>query len=332
MHFTNYIRQIFPNSTIIDSALKYPITKNGWEVELPSVDECRFEEAEYKLVLCLQDMLTQGETFPRELIQIHNNYAPWGLEVLKKIIVVVWPLSIKKHWPRDSFHLVEFSSHQFETWQKYKDAEDVLREAFSDSNKDFEYNYVCMNRIQKPHRAVTVSKVTKPWGNVSMQSAGRELQYPSLSFNEYEDVYDNLANLLSVKKNFNTSLFSIVTESQYTEEFGIISEKTFNSIVAGHPILMIGHIGALENMKAYGFETFDKMFNEEYDVLENDVRLDCAINMNREFVEKKMSDNDLRDCYEYMQPIIEYNRNWFFDQFGDHLLSDLRLQLLDIWK
>ena len=72
MHFTNYIRQIFPNSTILDSALKYPITKDGWEVELPSVDDCRFEEQDYKLVLCLQDMLTQGETFPRELIQIHK--------------------------------------------------------------------------------------------------------------------------------------------------------------------------------------------------------------------------------------------------------------------
>jgi hypothetical protein len=332
MHFTQFIKQIFPNSKIVDTALIFPRREDGWAVDMPQVDTCNFHQDDFKLILNLQDMLTGGEMFPEELTEIHNYYAPWGLEVLKKIIVIVWPLNIKQVWPKNSFHIIEFSSHQYETWQAYKEQEDVLRDAFSEDKKDFEYNFLCMNRIQKPHRSIAVSKVDNKWGNISLQSAGRELSYPSLRFNEYDDLYDNLVNLLSVKKNFNTSLFSIVTESQFTEQFGIITEKTFNAIVAGHPILMIGHIGALENIKTYGFQTFENMFNEDYDIHENDVRLDCALQENRQFWQQRMSNNDMQDCYEYMKPVIDWNRDWFFDQLGDHLLSDLRLQLLDAWK
>ena len=46
-----------------------------------------------------------------------------------------------------------------------------------------------------------------------LQSKGAELHYPSLSYEEYDNTYDNLTNLLAMKKNYNSAVFSIVSES-----------------------------------------------------------------------------------------------------------------------
>ena len=56
--FTETIKAFFPHSTIIDSALQFPITSTGWSVELLTKDECDFDNPDYYLVLNLQDMLS----------------------------------------------------------------------------------------------------------------------------------------------------------------------------------------------------------------------------------------------------------------------------------
>ena len=261
---TKTIRQIFPNSLIVDAALKFPVTPTGWEVDCPGPNECRFYEKDFYLVLNLQDMLCSpdGGDFPIELERIHATYnQPWA--DLSRIVVVVWPKNLAEAWNKlDSFHVVEFSTHQYSMWETYKQVEDGLREAFS--VKTYEDNFLCMNRIDKIHRRALYGALQDCPGNISYQHLGVELKYPGFSFAEYQTHYDNLMNLLSLKKNFNTSALSVIGESQYKEKYGIVTEKTFNAIVAGHPFIVIGHKGILEDIKAYGFKTFD-IFNEGYD-------------------------------------------------------------------
>ena len=207
---TKLVKQVFPHSTIIDAALKFPITKDGWEVDMPDEDECNFDNPEWRLVLNLQDMLTfdEDDDIPRELLTIQAFYQEWA--DLNRIIVVIWPVGIGNRWPQDSFHCIEFSTHQYETWESYKGSEDVLRKIFSRTNKDMQDNFVCMNRIQKPHRKITASRLDiYKTGNISLQSAGRELKYPSPSYDEYNVHYDNLINLYGLTENFNSSFFSV---------------------------------------------------------------------------------------------------------------------------
>ena len=248
---------------------------------------------------------------------------------MDRIIVLIWPLGIKKDWSKDSFHIIEFSSHQYETWCSYKDAEDVLREAFGREHKDFEYNFVCPQRIYKPHRAALDSMLEI--GNVSLQTKGIELMYPSLSVEEYDDQYDNLVNLLAMRKNYNTALFTIVSESQFTEEFGIITEKTFNAIVAGHPFLLCAHHHALENIRHYGFQSYNYIFDEAYDDLDNVVRMKDMVESNWHFTQERMSAVEMQKIFEDLQGLINYNRDYFFDQFGPLLIDELRMDLLDLW-
>ena len=329
---TKLVKQVFPHCTIIDAALKFPITKDGWEVDMPDEDECNFDNPEWRLVLNLQDMLTfdHDDDVPRELLTIQAFYQEWA--DLNRIIVVIWPVGIGNRWPQDSFHCIEFSTHQYETWESYKGSEDVLRKIFSRTNKDMQDNFVCMNRIQKPHRKITASRLDiYKTGNISLQSADRELKYPSPSYDEYNVHYDNLINLYGLSENFNSSFFSVITESQYAEPYGIITEKTFNAIVAGHPFLMVGHKGCLDDLRSYGFKTYPMIFDEEYQHLPNADRIDHMIEMNEHWFVQKLNATDIFEWDMETSEVVDYNLNFFFDEFGDSQVSWLRKQLLNAW-
>jgi hypothetical protein len=329
---TKLVKQVFPHCTIIDAALKFPITKDGWEVDMPDEDECNFDNPEWRLVLNLQDMLTfdHDDDVPRELLTIQAFYQEWA--DLNRIIVVIWPVGIGNRWPQDSFHCIEFSTHQYETWESYKGSEDVLRKIFSRTNKDMQDNFVCMNRIQKPHRKITASRLDiYKTGNISLQSAGRELKYPSPSYDEYNVHYDNLINLYGLSENFNSSFFSVITESQYAEPYGIITEKTFNAIVAGHPFLMVGHKGCLDDLRSYGFKTYPMIFDEEYQHLPNADRIDHMIEMNEHWFVQKLNATDIFEWDMETSEVVDYNLNFFFDDFGNEQVSWLRKQLLNAW-
>lgn len=330
MSYIDTIRQFFPNSVIVDAALKYPRSHEGWEVYMPGKDFCRFEEDDFYLVLNLQDMLTQGDTFPRELKIIENFYKDWA--DMSRIIVSVWPLRVADDWPETSFNLVEFSTFLYEHWQTYKNHEETLRNTFSWENRRVEDKFVCMNRIPKPHRKITYSKLKDfSNSNCSLQGQRIQLKYPGKSFEEYNSTYDNLNNLISVAENFNTSMFSVITESQFVEKYGIITEKTLNAIVAGHPFLVVGHSGCLDDIKSLGFKTYDGLFNEEYQYEKNTNRIDEMIFSNLEFFEGDLNIEKFESSLNLVQDIIEHNRNYFFEGFGLAHLSWLRSQLLNIW-
>jgi hypothetical protein len=164
-----------------------------------------------------------------------------------------------------------------------------------------------------------------------LQSAGRELKYPSPSYDEYNVHYDNLINLYGLSENFNSSFFSVITESQYAEPYGIITEKTFNAIVAGHPFLMVGHKGCLDDLRSYGFKTYPMIFDEEYQHLPNADRIDHMIEMNEHWFVQKLNATDIFEWDMETSEVVDYNLNFFFDDFGNEQVSWLRKQLLNAW-
>ncbi len=329
-HWTQIIREVFPNADILDAALKYPVTEQGWIVDLPVPSYWKDKGPNHKLFVCLQDWLTQGQRYPQELENCYE-ILKQHLAPMDQIIFIVEPNGIAKDWPRDRFKIIEFSGFLYEHWCSYKDAEDVLRDAFGREHRDFEYNFVCPQRMYKPHRAALHSSLDNAIGNVSLQTKGFELKYPSLGVEEYDTTYDNLTNLLAMRKNYNTSLFTIISETQYTEQYGVITEKTLNAIVAGHPFMMCGHQYALEQIRDFGFHTYNYIFDEAYDELDNVVRMKDMIDSNWHFTQEKLSAVEMQKIFEDLQGLINYNRDYFFDQFGDQMISELRIDLLNLW-
>jgi hypothetical protein len=134
-----------------------------------------------------------------------------------------------------------------------------------------------------------------------------------------------------MRKNYNTALLTVVSESQYSEEYGIITEKTFNAIVAGTPFLMCAHRLALEHIRHYGFQTYNYIFDETYDELDNVVRTKDMVDSNWRFTQEPISTVEMQKIFEDCQGLINFNRDYFFDQFGNQLIDELRLDLLNLW-
>jgi hypothetical protein len=67
---------------------------------------------------------------------------------------------------------------------------------------------------------------------------------------------------------YGRSWFSVVTESHVSDRLHRITEKPFKPILNFHPYVVLGSLGALSIIRAYGFDTFPQLFDESYDEAE----------------------------------------------------------------
>lgn len=69
---------------------------------------------------------------------------------------------------------------------------------------------------------------------------------------------------------YNDTYFSLVPESDVHKKLPDIlhiTEKTFKPIAFRHPFMIWGQIGTLQRLKELGFETFENLFDESYDII-----------------------------------------------------------------
>ena len=320
-------REVFPDARIIDAALEYPRTASGWSVETIPPESITDD----KLIINLQDHLTYDSEyeFPVELEKLWLYYGAYSnLNYSNIIVITECPVL---NWPSDRFPVIHWSAFLYEDWCANKSAEDLLRTEFADAHRSLEFNTVCPMRHDRPHRSILYSRLDPSLHNVSLQSKGFELNYPNISFTDYEDSYDNLQNLLSLKRNYLTAGFVTVAESQYSVTHGVITEKTMQAIIAGMPFFVLGHRGILGEIRELGFRTFAGIVDEDYDECSDVGRLDCMLTLNRNvfdgLINRTILGSIINDCRE----ITEYNREYYFTEFGNHLITNLRQQLLNLW-
>ena len=135
-NWIHIVREVFPGAEILDAALNYPITESGWDISVPKRPwDCDFDNPDYHLFVNLQDMLTGDE-----LIRLNSHFVDNAFP-LHRITVLVWARDIQNSLPDKRVNVINFSSHQYETWCSYKASEDVLRDAFDVNKKQFKYNF-----------------------------------------------------------------------------------------------------------------------------------------------------------------------------------------------
>lgn len=106
---------------------------------------------------------------------------------------------------------------------------------------------------------------------------------------------------------YNNTYFSIIVETQQHGNNKRLTEKTFKACAYYHPHLIIGQHHALSQLKQMGFTTFDNMFDESYDDIEDfNLRLNAVI---------KNIDNFDPVPYDAMtNEKLQHNHNLFFDE------------------
>lgn len=105
------------------------------------------------------------------------------------------------------------------------------------------------------------------------------------------------------------SYFHITSCTHYFEDIEASPgwhEKEWKPVLVKQPFIIFGRPGMLQLMRQYGFLTFDRWFNEDYDLISNDWhRMLAIIDEVRRLV--SLSDDDWKKIITEMQPTLEYN-------------------------
>ena len=107
--------------------------------------------------------------------------------------------------------------------------------------------------------------------------------------------------------------FTVVTETVFTDGRSSAStEKLMKPIANLHPFLLIGDPGILKHVRARGFETFGRWFDESYDEL-SDPRARMAAVLGEVRRLAMLSDEDWADMAIEMQPVLLHNYYVFLE-------------------
>ena len=63
--------------------------------------------------------------------------------------------------------------------------------------------------------------------------------------------------------------FSLVTETVFEYPYSFRTEKTAKVLAVGHPFIVASNVGFYRDLRNLGFQTFDKVIDESFDMIEN---------------------------------------------------------------
>jgi hypothetical protein len=106
------------------------------------------------------------------------------------------------------------------------------------------------------------------------------------------------------------SLLYLVTETVATGRRLHLTEKTFKPIAMGMPFVIVGTRGSLEYLRSYGFRTFDGIWDESYDLADDNVRIQRIASLLRSLDE--LSPEGKQELFDQCQEVIEHNWNHFY--------------------
>lgn len=128
-------------------------------------------------------------------------------------------------------------------------------------------------------------------------------------------------------KDYETTDIEVVLETLFDDERLHLTEKSLRPIACGQPFILTGTYGSLEYLRSYGFKTFEDIWDETYDTIENpQERLIKIINLMQsitawtpEIREKKLAE---------ARAIANYNKQRFFSkEFFELIIDELKNNL-----
>lgn len=246
-----------------------PVT--GWPIEYPSMSNIKQNTI---FVVHIQDNFNfRDDNSCIELEKIEKYFG----EYANRVIVVHWNYGIEKTYA-GPMKLVYHPSHSVELYKEVFDTEDKWSANFNTLRK---INYQCLNGLPRRHRVDLVRHLVEcGLSDYGMISLGDEIKLPKYDY--FSSYYEcsNQDNWLRLQYVYSQTALNIVTETQYKEHPGIISEKTLFAFCAKQVPIVIGYKGIVADLEELGFDMFRDIVDTSYDTLENNVRWDAALTSN----------------------------------------------------
>jgi hypothetical protein len=126
---------------------------------------------------------------------------------------------------------------------------------------------------------------------------------------------------------YNSTDIEVVLETLFDDDRIHLTEKILRPIACGQPFILCATHGSLEYLREYGFQTFDSVFDERYDMITDPLeRLNAIVELMKRITE--WSDSERSDKLIKLKQIANYNRQHFFsNNFFNRITNELRENL-----
>jgi len=151
-----------------------------------------------------------------------------------------------------------------------------------EDNKPLEF--ICLTGTKRPERNVLIDTLTKSidYDNYILRYNGQDLGQACLSdilsqnsgqFNSYlplvEKYYHDVSQSLPIDV-YNMARFGLIIESDLIQQNQFfLTEKTIKSIITGLPFVIAGTPYFLKHLRELGFVTYNSLWDESYDDVED---------------------------------------------------------------
>jgi hypothetical protein len=107
-------------------------------------------------------------------------------------------------------------------------------------------------------------------------------------------------------QSYRNSFCGVINETRFAQPFGYFSEKTLTALYSKIPIVLVAPPYTLEYLKTFGFKTFDKWWDESYDIETNHHKRIIKIFDVIDYINSK-SIEELKIIYSEMTEILNHN-------------------------
>lgn len=204
------------------------------------------------------------------------------------------PDEVPQFIPSDEKYLYTYYSRRPRTHRIFV-AADLMR------NELFHLGKISFNPLEdyKGHELVKLDPTIIPYVD--------KLYIMSPIFIDRDNSGDDIA-LHVPMKDYSSTFIHLVGETLYSNDTLFISEKTWKPISVGVPFITISSPGSLEWLKSQGFKTFDRWFDESYDLeLDPFVRFSKITQLIKDFSIKSI--DELKSIRNEMREVCEFNKN-----------------------
>jgi hypothetical protein len=241
---------------------------HGWPLKLPDVEF----GPKTLLVLHFQDFVSVGQPI-KELAKVEEKYGA----NCNQVLVTYWSHGLEQCY-QGAINLIEFSNHNLYTCEAIAQRQVEWQHHFEQPRSRA---WQCLNGRTCKHRLRAVT-ILKNWSN-GILSYGHEILLDQWDYHSYRGT-ENDENFVRLAPLYAQCAVNIVTETQYDDRPGIVTEKTLQAMIAGQIPIVIGHPGIVQDCQELGFDMFEDLVDISYDWLPNNIRVESALELNRELI------------------------------------------------
>ena len=279
----------------------------GWPLVLPKTE---FTEKTLVIVHFPDFITLRADGSCVELEQVEKFYGTNANQVL----VTYWTHDLDKFY-NGPLNLIRFSNHNLGTSIELRDRFDEWKHILDQPRT---YAWQCLNGRICAHRQIAAN-LLKSFDN-GWLSLGMEIPLPTHPYNGYPGC-ENDDNFIALDYIYGSTAVNIVTETQFFQHTGIVTEKTFHAWMAEQIPIVIGHKGIVEHCRQMGFDMFDDLVDNSYDTVDGANRITAAIERNQYLIQGKI---DLAPYKQRLQRNREYVLWGLIDKMQADFVADAR--------